>query len=99
MSGPRLTCLVGLPSTYLNNLEEKYDNGEIKDLLLFLHGGWAEALYHDQFPQLREILVKSTFDAEKESPESEIEIQHKVEEKLQNFLKDNLLELPAYQIA
>lgn len=99
MSGPRLARLVGLPSTYLNDIESKYDKGEIKDLLLFLHGGWAEALYHDRFPDLRMSILNNLHAAGDASSEPEVKVQKKIEGKLREFLMENSTELSVYQVA
>eukprot|EP00201_Polytomella_parva_P014701 CAMPEP_0175050738 /NCGR_PEP_ID=MMETSP0052_2-20121109/7419_1 /TAXON_ID=51329 ORGANISM="Polytomella parva, Strain SAG 63-3" /NCGR_SAMPLE_ID=MMETSP0052_2 /ASSEMBLY_ACC=CAM_ASM_000194 /LENGTH=970 /DNA_ID=CAMNT_0016314961 /DNA_START=32 /DNA_END=2941 /DNA_ORIENTATION=+ len=53
----RLGTLIGLHESYLNRIQERYDAGEIEDLLGFITEPWAEILYHDQFPDLRKELV------------------------------------------
>ena len=48
----KLQQLVGLPVSYLDQLVEKYDMGEVHDLLAYLGEPWMGALYHDKFPRL-----------------------------------------------
>ncbi|GMH33564.1 hypothetical protein BSKO_01398 [Bryopsis sp. KO-2023] len=100
VSAPRLSCIVGLPSAYLNGIVEKYDNKDISDLMLFLHGGWAEALYHDRFSELRASLLKRTSESKQNESDSEPDawLQSHVREEVESFIKANLHELPAYTI-
>jgi len=46
---PPFDQLVGIHVTYLNDVEQQIELGEITDLIEFLSDDWAAALYHDQF--------------------------------------------------
>ncbi len=51
-----LVQLIGLPATYLNRILYRYAQSEITDLVAFLQGTWATALYHESFAVLRQNL-------------------------------------------
>jgi hypothetical protein len=44
--------IVGMQESYLNSLEHFFDKGTITDLIKFLRGDWAVAIYHDRFREL-----------------------------------------------
>jgi hypothetical protein len=48
-----LVHLVGLPSSYCNRVVYRYSQETIPDLITFLQGTWATALYHENFQELR----------------------------------------------
>lgn len=52
-----LLPLVGLPITYLQDLQRAHETGEVADLPEYLKQPWAGLLYHESFPQLRSSLV------------------------------------------
>jgi hypothetical protein len=54
------TCLVGLPEAYLNRLVLRFDEGLITDLAAFFRANWAMGLFHDRFPEFRELLKNRT---------------------------------------
>ena len=46
------SIIVGMQESYLNSLEHFFDKGTITDLIKFLRGDWAVAVYHDRFREL-----------------------------------------------
>jgi hypothetical protein len=54
----KVQALVGLPATYLNGLVEKWDDGKIPDLALFLTQPWVDALSHDMFSAVRQQILE-----------------------------------------
>ena len=44
--------IVGMQESYLNSLEHFFDKGAITDIIKFLRGDWAVAVYHDRFREL-----------------------------------------------
>ena len=57
MQASKLGNLVGLHSTYLNDLEARYEGGSVPDLIEFLTQPWAELLHYDGFRGMREQLL------------------------------------------
>lgn len=55
-----LIVVVGHAASYLNGLDRRAEQGELKELISFLRGDWATALFHDRFgsliANLRELL-------------------------------------------
>jgi len=45
-------AIVGMQESYLNSLEHFFDKGTVTDLIKFLRGDWAVAVYHDRFREL-----------------------------------------------
>ena len=52
-----LLPLVGLPLTYLQELQHAHETGTVDDLPEYLKQPWTGLLYHESFPQLRSSLV------------------------------------------
>jgi len=52
-----LSCLIGLPASYMNRILYRYSQNEIMDLVSFLQSTWATALYHESFTPLRADLI------------------------------------------
>ncbi|GLC35782.1 Cilia- and flagella-associated protein 61 [Pleodorina starrii] len=59
VSAQRMGCLVGLHSSYLNQVVRRHAAGEVRDLLAFLTEPWAELLYNESFGGLREVLLET----------------------------------------
>lgn len=96
VSALRLTSIIGLPSSYFNGVVEKYDKSEVVDLMMYLHGSWAEALYHDCFLDVRRRILASAVQAGELTPQNEDSIKKVVENEIMDFLKLHNQELPAY---
>ena len=45
-------AIVGMQESYLNSLEHFFDKGTVTDLIKYLRGDWAVAVYHDRFREL-----------------------------------------------
>lgn len=63
-SGPKpslpsamLLPLVGLPMSYLQELQHAHETGTVDDLPEHLKQPWTGLLYHESFPQLRSSLI------------------------------------------
>lgn len=54
----KLSRLVGLPVSYLNNLPARVESGEVTDLAAELMGPWTDLLATDSFRQLRLSLIE-----------------------------------------
>ena len=52
-----LLPLVGLPITYLRELQHAHETGTVDDLPEYLTQPWTGLLYHESFPQLRSSLI------------------------------------------
>ena len=52
-----LLPLVGLPISYLQELQHAHETGTVDDLPEFLKQPWTGLLYHESFPQLRSCLL------------------------------------------
>lgn len=53
LQASKLTSLVGLHASYLNDVMAKHQDGTLQDLTLFFSESWAQALFHDSFGGLR----------------------------------------------
>mmetsp|Transcript_18313 Transcript_18313/g.21663 ORF Transcript_18313/g.21663 Transcript_18313/m.21663 type:complete len:224 (-) Transcript_18313:337-1008(-) len=49
-------CLIGLHASYVNGCASVHQKGGVSDWITFFRSEWAQALYHDRFPQLIELL-------------------------------------------
>lgn len=96
VSAVRLMSIIGLPSSYFHRLVEKCENGEVADLMMYLHGSWAEALYHDSFLDIRKRLLASAMQSNELNPQDEENIKNIVESKIRGFLNLHHQDLPAY---
>ena len=98
-SARMLGCIVGLPTTYLNGLVEKCENGVISDIMTFLHEDWAKILYHDRFPSLRRELQRRFCEQIKEKGfVDEAATETTARDIVIKFLKLHATDLPAYTV-
>ena len=58
VSAHSLTRLIGLPVTYCNRLLWRWENNQIKSLLLFLQQDWTQILYAPSFSTFRDQLIQ-----------------------------------------
>lgn len=58
MQASKLSNLVGLHSSYLNDLQASYEAGLVPDLIAFLNQPWAELLHSDSFREMRAELLR-----------------------------------------
>ncbi|CAD7695519.1 unnamed protein product [Ostreobium quekettii] len=93
-----LRRIAGLPVSYLNNVVEKYDSGQVADLLAFLTEGWAQALYHDHFPVLRRELQGQVRQLQGgQGGVNEVAVAAVAREAVHKFVQAHAAELTAYR--
>jgi hypothetical protein len=56
VEGRNIGCLIGLHASYVNGCASLHQKGGVSDWISFFRSKWAQALYHDRFPQLIEML-------------------------------------------
>lgn len=93
----RISALVGLHINYLNKVEEKMVDDPKLDLISFFTDSWADLVYHDQFPLLRQSLMEMSLAAIASGmPGSQVGTQ--VQEAVLEYIRARIAEMPGYHL-
>ena len=94
----KFMCLVGLPVSYLNNLESRLAAGEVKCLVDFVCSEpWLDLLFHDQFASFRRTLLDSSLSAVAEGENAQASLVA-AQEAVLEFVRSHALEFPMFRL-
>lgn len=95
----RLACIMGLPAAYLDDVKAKTEAGEVTDMLEFIGGPWASALFHDKFPTFRAQMLDMVISTDKvDELGFATDVAGMVQDAVIDFVRTNVAELIAYNI-